>query len=172
MNYLIILILFIVIIFLIYFLMIKKKKISDDSSKKSESKEEVSEKKGETFIFESKITKSTQEKVVEVIINEEDFQGAKALLFIKKGKNSGLKFPLKQNVVNIGRDANNELVIDDIRASRNHAKIIFENDNFILQDNNSTNGTFLNNNRITISVLNDNDEIKIGDTIFVFKKSK
>ena len=62
----------------------------------------------------------------------------------------------------IGRHAENHLVIRDSRASRNHARIIAENGNYVLEDGGSRHGTFVNNRRITRHVLESSDRIEFG----------
>lgn len=91
------------------------------------------------------------------------------MLIIKSGRKSGATFPLRKKVINMGRDSSNEIVIDDPKSSRQHAKIKLEGDNFVIYDLASSNGTFVNGEKITSVKLNDGDEIKIGDTVFAFK---
>ncbi len=69
----------------------------------------------------------------------------------------------KQNEISIGRSDDNDLAIDDEAVSSRHARIIFENGKWMLEDLNSTNGTYLNNQRIfTSTVLINGDEIMLG----------
>ncbi len=111
----------------------------------------------EGFIPEAKVSKKTQETIVE----EEAVEGAPALLIIKSGKRAGSTFALKKKVMNLGRDSSNEIVIDDPKASRQHAKIKLEEDNFVIYDLASSNGTFVNGEKISNTQLNDGDEIKL-----------
>src|SRR6478735_3128104 len=62
----------------------------------------------------------------------------------------------------IGRHAENHLVIRDSRASRNHARIVAEDGNYIIEDGGSRHGTFVNNRRITRHVLASSDRIEFG----------
>jgi hypothetical protein len=154
---------------LLYIFMIRRRKPVYEPIKKVEPKgyvpEKRAEKTGETFISESKVSKKAQETVME----EEVVEGAPAILVVKSGKRSGSTFPLRKKVINIGRESENEIVVDDNKVSRQHAKIKLEDDKFVIYDLASTNGTFVNNQKITSISLNDGDEIKIGDTILVFK---
>jgi pSer/pThr/pTyr-binding forkhead associated (FHA) protein len=57
-------------------------------------------------------------------------------------------------------------------VSRLHARIFFENDRYLIVDENSTNFTFLNRQRLaakTPTPLHDNDEIRFGRVILRFK---
>jgi len=73
-----------------------------------------------------------------------------------------------QNEISIGRDIDNDLSIDDEAVSSQHARIKYENGNWLLEDLNSTNGTFLNDMRIyTPTVLVHGDEIILGNRSLV-----
>ena len=69
----------------------------------------------------------------------------------------------------IGRAVENEIVVSSQRISREHACIRREGWRVILEDVGSTNGTFLNDQRLLEPVqLRDGDHIKVGDVLFVF----
>ncbi|MDO8333404.1 MAG: EAL domain-containing protein [Nitrosomonas sp.] len=64
----------------------------------------------------------------------------------------------------IGRNMDSELPIDDDTISRHHAEILSCNGQLCIRDLDSTNGTFLNDNRITQSILiEDGDIVRLGD---------
>lgn len=68
----------------------------------------------------------------------------------------------------IGRSAENDLVIGDLEASRFHSKILPESGNLIVVDLDSTNGTFLNEDKVKGNrELHDGDRIKIGQLEFL-----
>ncbi len=82
---------------------------------------------------------------------------------------TGLEHLLTGDCVTIGRAAGNDIVITSKRVSREHARIRRDGWRRILADVDSTNGTFLNNERIvTGRELRDRDRIKIGDVMFTF----
>lgn len=71
----------------------------------------------------------------------------------------------------IGRDFENDLIIDDKMVSRRHAIIIRKNDGFYIEDMQSSNGTFINENQIFISEkLKQGDKIQIGNFVYVFNQ--
>ncbi len=77
--------------------------------------------------------------------------------------------PLTNDVVTIGRAVENDIVITSRRVSREHASLRREGWRVILDDLNSTNGTFLNGERVLKPVmLRDGDQVKIGDVILTF----
>ena len=82
---------------------------------------------------------------------------------------SGQEHLLLGNLIKIGRDVENEIVVVSQRASREHAHILREGRRVWLQDNNSTNGTYLNGERLqNKSMLRDGDQIRIGEVNFLF----
>jgi pSer/pThr/pTyr-binding forkhead associated (FHA) protein len=78
------------------------------------------------------------------------------------------EIPLKQGTLTIGRTAANDLPIDNLAVSGHHAKISYEGDKFVLEDLNSLNGTFVNNQRVRKSSLKHGDEILIGKHTLVY----
>ena len=82
---------------------------------------------------------------------------------------TGQEHLLQGNITRMGRAVENEIVILDKRSSREHAVIRRDGLKIILEDQGSTNGTFLNGERLLNPVqLRDGDQIKIGDVAFTF----
>ena len=82
---------------------------------------------------------------------------------------NGKEHHLTESVVEIGRAVENDIVITSKRASRGHARIYREGRKWILEDCNSANGTFLNDERVLTPVdLRDGDSITIGDILLKF----
>lgn len=68
--------------------------------------------------------------------------------------------------IRIGRSIDNEIVLQDQTVSRNHASINENEGNFTLTDNDSSNGTFINGNRIYGTVkLDKHDILKVGNVL-------
>ncbi len=97
-----------------------------------------------------------------------------AKIIFRSGVLSGSVTELTRDLLRIGRDPANDLVVDDIEVSRNHAKISFHNDEYLIEDLNSTNGTLLNGRKIhTSEKLKDGDLINLGESnIFEFSLEK
>ncbi len=79
-------------------------------------------------------------------------------------------FTLADEQYSIGRDKNCDIVIDDINVSRIHAWLKQEKQQWWLKDNNSTNGTFINDQAINNQRLNHEDVIRLGTATLIFKK--
>lgn len=76
---------------------------------------------------------------------------------------------LTDAVVTIGRKADNDLVIDNLAVSSHHARVVRQDDGFVIQDTDSTNGIFLNGERVTQHILKYDDQILIGKHVVVFQ---
>jgi hypothetical protein len=105
-----------------------------------------------------------------------------AKLIIERGQSIGTEFNLSAEESNIGRwDADNGVFPDidldahdsEAKVSRKHARIHYNNGQYLLEDLGSTNGTFINRGRRLIpgspNVLNDGDEIIVGKTFLRFQ---
>lgn len=80
--------------------------------------------------------------------------------------------PLTQVTLTIGRKEGNDIVIDNIAVSGFHARIVQEDQNYILEDLNSLNGTFLNGQKVSKYALKHGDIILIGNHTIEFMSDK
>lgn len=88
-------------------------------------------------------------------------------LVITAGSRKGQELRLDRREITIGRAENADLVIRDEFASTHHAKLVLMNGDWLLQDLNSTNGTFINGKRVgTPQTVKAGTPIQIGNTIF------
>ena len=62
----------------------------------------------------------------------------------------------------IGRHPDSDVFLDDVTVSRNHAVVTRENDAYVIADQGSLNGTYVNRRRIERQTLLDGDELQIG----------
>ncbi len=82
---------------------------------------------------------------------------------------TGREHALTDDVTTIGRAVENDVVVTSRRVSREHARLRRQGWRVILEDLGSTNGTFLNGERVLNPVeLRDEDRIRVGDVSFVF----
>ena len=92
----------------------------------------------------------------------------KCQLTILDGPDKGKKIDLSKSAVRVGKKENNDLVLTDKTVSRNHFEIIRNQDNFLLRDLESTNGTYINDLRVREAFLTPGDVVKIGKTRLEF----
>lgn len=69
-------------------------------------------------------------------------------LVVRKGPRPGQVFPLTQEAMSIGRDPLSDIVLDDPEVSRQHARLTRIGEGYHLQDVGSTNGTFVDGQRL------------------------
>lgn len=86
------------------------------------------------------------------------------------GENSNLEegsILLLNGIITIGRKDGNTIRLTDQYASGNHAKIVVKNNEILIEDLNSTNGVFINDEKVTeYAKLRANDKIRIGSATF------
>lgn len=81
-------------------------------------------------------------------------------------------FPLEQTVINIGRSRSNHLAVEDQRVSRQHAQIRATHGRYEIFDLDSTGGTFINQKRITQSLLHPGDVISLAGVRLIYGQEK
>ena len=94
-----------------------------------------------------------------------------AYLIEREGEAVGRVYQLDEDVTDIGRDPRNHIVLSDVLISGFHARIERGPDGgFMVQDRNSTNGTFLNDEPLAeLRPLQENDALRLGNTTLVLK---
>ena len=89
-------------------------------------------------------------------------------LFVFRGNDQGLRFELTHETVSIGRETGNEIQIHDTEVSRRHAELRRNGLTYLIADLGSSNGTFVNGQRITAHSLCSGDQVSVGGTQFLF----
>ncbi len=72
------------------------------------------------------------------------------------------KFDLKKLRTTIGRHSDNDILIANLTISNHHATVTNEGGVFYIQDNDSTNGTFVNDLKITKTAIKPEDSVRLG----------
>ena len=97
------------------------------------------------------------------------------VLIVLDGKDSDRHYPIDKRELVVGRDIRADIVLNDRKCTREHARLIYENFNnpvsapeVKLVDMNSTNGCYVNGNRVVERLLEDRDKLLLGSTLLGF----
>lgn len=82
---------------------------------------------------------------------------------------SGLTYPLKSKSTTIGRQADNDIILDNPGVSRHHARLDIDGSSYRLIDLSSTNGTLLNDEDVDEALLADGDSVSFGKIVLRFR---
>lgn len=89
-------------------------------------------------------------------------------LIMRTGPTPGAVYNLEGEQLMIGRDSTNEIVINDAEVSRRHARLTFQGGKYVLEDLGSTNGTFVNGQRLAgPRVLKSGEVVSFGEQIMM-----
>ena len=86
------------------------------------------------------------------------------VLIIVKGPGEGKKLPLLPMTMTLGREHDNNLELKDEDVARYHARIAYRSGNYVLEDLESSSGTWVNGKRISETTLDHGDKLRVGST--------
>ena len=87
-------------------------------------------------------------------------------LIVRRGPQPNQTYDLNKDIITLGRDITNDIVINDPEVSRHHMRLTRGAGGYTLEDLGSTNGTFVNGQRLTgAKPLNNGDMIGLGETV-------
>ncbi|MBI3665767.1 MAG: FHA domain-containing protein [Acidobacteria bacterium] len=89
-------------------------------------------------------------------------------LLIKKPMGTVMELPLGAGNYNLGRSADNDIVLEGSLISRRHGRIMKDGESYVISDLGSHNGIFINGQKIEQAALKDKDEIRIGNYILIY----
>ena len=84
-----------------------------------------------------------------------------AMFIIIAGPGKGSRFLIDTDLVSIGRDPQSDIFLDDITVSRKHAQLKKKSE-YLVEDLNSLNGTYINSKSVSKASLSNGDELQIG----------
>ncbi len=91
------------------------------------------------------------------------------LVRVKNGEKKGQVYEVKDEVITLGRETTETIQILDHGVSRQHSEIFKVGEMCFIRDLNSTNGTFVNDVKVTEELLRAGDQVRIGTTVLVFE---
>ncbi len=102
------------------------------------------------------------EEVIDLQSIEELGLEGPALVVRAGGGRAGESFRPAGERTRIGRSPDCDIFLDDVTVSRNHAVLLEEDGTFVVEDQGSLNGTFVNRKRIDRAPLEEGDELQVG----------
>lgn len=85
-----------------------------------------------------------------------------AVLIVRSGSQAGERFLLEPGVTRLGRHPDSEIMLDDITVSRRHVAVEQTSEGYLVTDEGSLNGTYINQERVERALLHHGDELQIG----------
>ncbi|MCE9546635.1 MAG: FHA domain-containing protein [Planctomycetia bacterium] len=89
-------------------------------------------------------------------------------LFVIQGRDQGHRFDLEEPSLFIGRDIANDVRLQDTEVSRRHAELRRTEQGYELVDLGSSNGSYVNGEKITTRLLSSGDQVQLGRTMMLF----
>lgn len=90
-------------------------------------------------------------------------------MLLLQSPNGPQPIPLESTAVSLGRGLGNDVILEDTRVSRHHAQLRYRQRRFWVTDLGSTNGTFVNGERVNESALRDGDVVSLGGLELTFR---
>ena len=101
---------------------------------------------------------------------EEWMRGYQHRLQVVSGARKGEFFPLAEEPIEIGRGEECAIDLRDPTASKQHARIVLEEDHYVIEDAGSRHGTIVNGVQVERATLRSGDEIQVGDSTLRFER--
>ena len=95
---------------------------------------------------------------------------ASATLQVVRGPQTGITIPLTQETITIGRSPQCSLFLNDMTVSRDQASVSPGHGGYIITDQNSFNGVWVNNKNVVSHLLEPGDVIQIGSFCLVYQE--
>ncbi|MGZ8756298.1 MAG: FHA domain-containing protein [Acidimicrobiia bacterium] len=83
-------------------------------------------------------------------------------LVVERGPRAGMTWMVREGTTTVGRHPDSDIFLDDITVSRHHCRFRSEGQVFSIEDSGSTNGTYVNGERVDRGALQPGDEVIIG----------
>ncbi len=96
----------------------------------------------------------------------------KAALLVVRGPQTGASYEISGDELTIGRSPQCTIFLNDMTVSRMHAKLTREEDSYVIVDENSFNGVWVNNQDVQMKTLSSGDFIQIGSFCLMYEEKK
>jgi len=88
-------------------------------------------------------------------------------LVVQRGPRTGMTYVLAAGNTAVGRHPESDIFLNDVTVSRQHCRFVVTDDGLIVEDSGSTNGTYVNEERVDKATLEAGDEVLVGRFHFV-----
>jgi len=88
-------------------------------------------------------------------------------LVVERGPRKGMTYLLRPGNTTIGRHPESDIFLNDVTVSRHHCRLQVASDSIAVEDSGSTNGTYVNDERVDETSLKAGDEVLVGRFHFV-----
>lgn len=93
-------------------------------------------------------------------------------LVVGKGPRAGMTFLLHPGEIKVGRHSDSDILLDDVTVSRQHCRFECSTNDLSVEDLGSTNGTYVNDQRVEQSALSAGDQVLIGRFQFLVARGE
>jgi pSer/pThr/pTyr-binding forkhead associated (FHA) protein len=94
--------------------------------------------------------------------------GIRGVLRVVRGPQIGVEYNLIYDQMTIGRNPKCDIFLNDMTVSRKHATIYKKDDSYVIEDDQSFNGVWVNNHNVSNKALKQGDLVQIGKFSFIF----
>jgi len=83
-------------------------------------------------------------------------------IVVERGPRTGMTFLLREGNTTVGRHPESDIFLNDVTVSRHHCRFATTQDTLTVEDSGSTNGTYVNDERVDSAQLSAGDEVLVG----------
>ena len=96
------------------------------------------------------------------VVHAGEIAPGEVMLVVRQGPEIGTRYSLEGDQVSVGRVPGNDIQLDDVTVSRQHAVLVRQGSAWLVRDLGSLNGTYVNSTRVDEAVVQHGDEVQVG----------
>lgn len=96
------------------------------------------------------------------VVHAGEIAPGEVMLVVRQGPEIGTRYSLEGDQVSVGRVTGNDIQLDDVTVSRQHAVLVRQGSAWLVRDLGSLNGTYVNSTRVDEAVVQHGDEVQVG----------